>query len=96
MSPILHYNSEERDFLFGFDYFNGKLDRNANYTDFNSDASRGYRRNSTAVFSSIRNSFSENWDWVANLRFQKAQHELTVSGSELNDMQIKTGQVVLE
>ena len=88
-SPILHYNSEERDFLFGFDYFNGKLDRNANYTDFNSDASRGYRRNSTAVFSSIRNSFSENWDWVANLRFQKAQHELTVSGSELNDMQDK-------
>jgi iron complex outermembrane receptor protein len=86
-SPTLHFNSEDRDFLLGFDYFNGRLDKKANFTDSNSDASREYKRNSTALFSSIRNPLSENWDWVANLRFQKAVHELTVSGSELNDMQ---------
>jgi iron complex outermembrane receptor protein len=86
-SPTIYFNSEDRDFLFGLDLFNGKLDRNANYIDFDSDASREYRRTSTALFSSIRNSFSENWDLVANLRFQKAVHELTASGSVLNDMQ---------
>ena len=86
-SPILHFNSEDRDFLFGFDYFNGKLDRNANFTDSDIDASRVYKRTSTALFSSIRNPFSENWDWVANFRFQQAKHELTASGRKLNDMQ---------
>ena len=73
-SPVLHLNSEESDYLIGFDYFSGKLDLNGNYTAFNSDASRDYERTTTALFTSIRHSISEKWDWIGNLRFQKGEN----------------------
>ena len=85
-SPILHLNSEESDYLIGFDYFEGKLDLNGNYTAFNSDASREYERTTTALFTSIRHSISEKWDWIGNLRFQNGKNKLSYTATSLGDV----------
>lgn len=85
-SPVLHLNSEESDYLIGFDYFSGKLDLNGNYTAFNNDASRDYERTTTALFTSIRHSISEKWDWIGNLRFQKGENKLSYAGTKLGDV----------
>ena len=85
-SPILHHHSEELDYLLGFDYFKGEIDLNANYTDYNGDASRDYERRTTAIFTSIRHSISEKWDWIGNLRYQKGENELAYAGTTLRDV----------
>ena len=85
-SPIIHLNSGDSDYLFGFDYFKGKLDLNGNYTASNSDASREYERTTTAFFTSIRHSISERWDWIGNLRFQNGKNELSYTTTTLGDV----------
>ena len=85
-SPILHHNSEDSDYLIGFDYFKGELDLNGIYTSFNSDASRDYERMTAAIFTSVRHSISEEWDWIGNLRFQKSENNLSYTGTKLEDV----------
>lgn len=85
-SPILHHNSEDSDYLIGFDYFKGELDLNGIYTSFNSDASRDYERMTAALFTSVRHSISEEWDWIGNLRFQKSENNLSYTGTKLEDV----------
>ncbi len=85
-SPILHHNSEDSDYLIGFDYFKGELDLNGIYTSFNSDASRDYERITAALFTSVRHSISKEWDWIGNLRFQKSENNLSYTGTKLRDV----------
>lgn len=85
-SPILHHNSEDTDYLIGFDYFKGELDLSGVYTSFNSDASRDYERITSAIFTSVRKSISEEWDWIGNLRFQKSENKLSYTGTKLGDV----------
>lgn len=85
-SPILHHNSDELDYLIGFDYFRGNVDINGNYTAFNGDASRDYERTTNAFFTSIRYSISEKWDWIGNLRYQRGENELAYAGTKLRDV----------
>ena len=72
--------------MIGIDYFKGEMDLNANYTDYNGDASRDYERTTTAFFTSIRHSISERWDWIGNLRYQKGENELAYAGTTLRDV----------
>jgi outer membrane cobalamin receptor len=85
-SPILHHNSDDSDYLIGFDYFKGELDLNGIYTSFNGDASRDYERMTAALFTSVRHSISEEWDWIGNLRFQKSENNLSYTGTKLGDV----------
>ena len=85
-SPILHHNTEDSDYLIGFDYFKGELDLNGIYTPSNFDASRDYERISSALFTSVRHSISEKWDWIGNLRFQKSENNLSYIGLKLRDV----------
>ena len=85
-SPVLHHNSDELNYLLGFDYFRGDVDLNGNYTAYNGDASRDYKRTTSAFFTSIRYSISEKWDWIGNLRYQRGENELAYAGTMLRDV----------
>ena len=91
-SPTLQLNSGDVNFLVGFDYFNGGVDRDGVYNnnDLNSsndiDASAAHDREAIAHFSSLRYSISESWDGIGNLRFQKNKSSLLISGTRLNQI----------
>jgi len=91
-SPTLQFNSDDVNFLVGFDYFDGGMNRNGVYNnnDLNSsndiDASGVHEREAIAHFLSGRYSISESWDWIGNLRFQKNKSSLLISGTRLNEI----------
>ena len=62
------------------------MDLSGVYTSFNSDASRDYERITSAIFTSVRKSISEEWDWIGNLRFRKSEDKLSYTGTKLGDV----------
>ena len=79
-SPVLHYYSNEVDWLFGFDLSKDNLDAKTNYGDSK------YERKTLAFFSSTGLPLSEQWNLNGNFRVERAENSGVYSGTQLNEV----------
>lgn len=77
-SPILHYESNEADWMFGIDYFKDDVKADTNYDD------SFLKRKALGLFVSTSQSISEQWNWNGNLRMEKMENSGEYGGTNLN------------
>tara|TARA_A200000113_G_scaffold57121_1_gene48317 strand:+ start:1024 stop:2946 length:1923 start_codon:yes stop_codon:yes gene_type:complete len=71
-SPALHYNSNEADWRFGFDFTDAELDSKS-YDGF-SETPTQYQRVTTAFLVSAGVNLSDDWNFNGNIRLERAEN----------------------
>jgi iron complex outermembrane receptor protein len=71
-SPALHYNSNEADWRFGFDFTKAELDSNS--YDGSSETLTQYQRVTTAFLASAGVNLSDDWNFNGNIRLERAEN----------------------
>ena len=79
-TPVLHYDSNVADWLFGLDFSRDNLNAKTNYGDSE------YERKTLAFFTSTGLPLSERWKLNGNLRLESAENSGVYSGSQLNEV----------
>ena len=66
-SPILHFDQDDADWVFGIDYLTDEVNSDTNFDD------SILERSSLALFVSTRQNFAESWNWTGNFRIEKME-----------------------
>lgn len=80
-SPILHFDQDDADWVFGIDYLTDEVNSDTNFDD------SILERSSLALFVSTRQDFAESWNWTGNFRIEKMENSGVYAGTVLNPVE---------
>ena len=78
-SPALHYDSNKAVWMFGLDFSKDVLEEKTNW------GNRDYERKTLAFFTSTGLPISDQWNWHANFRVERAENSGVYGGTQLNE-----------
>ena len=79
-SPALHYDSNKAVWMFGLDFSKDVLEEKTNW------GNRDYERKTLAFFTSTGLPISDQWNWHANFRVERAENSGVYAGTQLNEV----------